>query len=202
MEDKLLNKMINIHMKNFANHSQILKHKTLASEHKTNITTTSISREVSDTQLKKGNTIKPEMKTNIHMSRSSERVEKKKIENRSKEKFARKNINTGKNGLKKIAIIKRSDLVENKETSQNKKKISTINKSIDSKIISKEMNTNTTCPINEINGFSKKGRNHNTNKTSSCILFDRNSIKNDRSYRKSVVINDTVIRNNSVNINN
>jgi hypothetical protein len=215
MEDKLINKMISHHMKKFANNSQILKHKSFTNDHKTNVTTASISRDTSDAQLKNENSgqsvqshrVKPANKSRLYISRSSERVEKIKTENKSKEKFSKKNIQAATNQLKKIQIVKKPMFDNKPDIRIQKSNVLNNNKSYDSKAVLKEMNTNVTNKSEAIIN-NKKEKNHHTNKTTtSCIVFDRNSMKIDRNYRKSIQIvnegrNDFVIGANTVIIIN
>lgn len=217
MEDKLINKIINQHMKNFVNKSNVLKNKLFANDNKTNPTTASLSREISDAQLKKDKIInlvqlecnKPKNRNEAYMSRSSEKVEKKNIDNKSNEKFVRKNIDAATNKLKIIRITKKSKFMENKKNDviDKTKNLKQTEKSIDSKNKSKEMNTNTNLKTDKIR-FDKNNVNHLTNKsTSSCIVYHKSNIKMDRSVNKSVKVpkdgrNESIMRSHTVKLSN
>jgi hypothetical protein len=96
MEDKVLNKIIIQHMKHYVVSNNAIKHKTNLNDHKTNITTTSISRETSESQLKNNSLISPitsaitkiPIRKNIKTtSKSSERTATNNFKEKSREKI-------------------------------------------------------------------------------------------------------------------
>ena len=103
MEDKLLNRIINQHLKNLSVTRNNQKHTTNINENITSITTASISRETSDTLLKKENIITSTVTSinkqhiNLHSKQPSKSQDKivinKNQVSESKEIYTKKHIN-------------------------------------------------------------------------------------------------------------
>jgi len=159
MEDKLLNKIIMQHMKHYVVSNNAIKHKTNLNDHKTNITTSSISRETSESQLKNNSLITPITSTytknpirkNIKTtSKSSERIATKKFKEKSREKMLVIKRNTYEPSTK---FIKSSSIQPKFKDSHAKQDSTKIEKSFVSKISSKNSSV---LNKSQSTGFDKK----------------------------------------------
>jgi hypothetical protein len=180
MEDKLLNKIISQHMKHYVVSNNAIKHKTNTNDHKTNITTSSISRETSETLLKNKTLVTPTISTHKKSitkkitkisSKSSDRIDKNKIKDKSREKIIiiKKNSYLGANKSIKTGSIqpkfKKSEARQlNQDSIQKDKSFFSKVSSKNSSVLNKSRST----------GLEKKDssilahKTNYTNKKSSC----------------------------------